>query len=691
MSTNDIREDVLDLTDNVIDDSIYANPSPNAIVFWTKDVDTLSGIQLRYIAGNTSDEAVNYCIKNNLFKYGDRFVNYFCKNHNDIAADYILKHYTVSGGMLGFVKESILANKNDKIVDHILANKNDEIVNRMISSKYNELLKNENDRIVEQILLPNITLIKNNDLFYRFSTNANNIAVDYFILNNMYDLLMYKNKNPKIFHYLKDTLKRPLSEIIEYFLELSDVPDMEILEMIVNNINGVDENGNELDDEDKFSDDVEELEIGSNPHPSIIEFCIKYRDMGFNLSGIYANKDIFDKNRLVEPVEDKNPIKFTETRDILKNSFCGKLPTHSNNSIEFNDIIKIKRSRRGSNVEHTVYETEGENKYIINVSKQSIGNGTYGSTHNGTMNGVQMIIKKIKIPTNEDNNVLSETIIQGHLACEHNKYLEEVGGFMIPEIYFIANINNTGTYLIGMEKLDGSLNDLLRLKIDIDKKSEYVYKCILNLSKTLYTLQQSCSFMHRDLHTGNIMFKGDLNDLDNVKWYIIDFGMSFIDIKQTFHKDTKWTTLSKYILTDERFEGVKLNPSQDLRILLIALLEYYDEYFNSQLNGWITEHLLHTSTYLPDKRLISFHNAYEDVYSIIDINLTPIHILSNSKPVYENNIIPTNKKLSQILSVKKIQSYTENPFTRLFVRERPNINKVLSQRLDQQQEECVIS
>jgi tRNA A-37 threonylcarbamoyl transferase component Bud32 len=262
-----------------------------------------------------------------------------------------------------------------------------------------------------------------------------------------------------------------------------------------------------------------------------------------------------------------------------------------------------------------------------------------------------MVIKKITIPLSSLKYVLSETIIQGHLACEHNEQLKQVGGFIIPEIYFIANLKNSNDYFIGMEKLDGGLIDLIRTpKINIDTKSEYMYKCISNLAKTLYILQKSCNFMHRDLHIGNIMFKGDLDDLDNVKWYIIDFGFSYVDIKQTFYKDNKPYTVSKDIIAIKRFPNSKLNPSQDLRLFFLSIIEY-NEAFNKKFNGWMTEHLIHTSTYLPTASSTIFHNAYEDIYSIIDPNLTPIHILKNKKPEYKTPIIPTNKKLTRILSM----------------------------------------
>lgn len=198
--------------------------------------------------------------------------------------------------------------------------------------------------------------------------------------------------------------------------------------------------------------------------------------------------------------------------------------------------------------------------------------------------------------------------------------------------------------------------------------------------------------MHRDLHINNIMFKGDINDLDNLKWYIIDFGFSFIDVKQTIDIYGKRSASSKYIITDERFKGFDLNPSQDLRMLFLYLLEYCRLRFNRELNGWIVDHLINVSTYLPSRRSSFFHNAYEEVYSIIDNNLTPSYILNNEKPIQNTKSKnpfkklfskerkkPVNIRLDFFLNELKNRSNKENPFKSIYLSMKDKINKVLKQ------------
>jgi len=545
-----------------------------------------------------------------------------------------------------------------------------EISTSMMKRHMVQLAYNENYRIVQYLLLPeNIKEINQKDsIMFAFCQNANDMVVDYFILNNIFHDMMYYNKNPRLIQHLIKT--RPTEEIIDNSYKFCTVPDLKIIKMIEDNIDDVYH--------------IIEDDIADNPHPYIVEFCIKYADRRFDLDGIYANEGIFDKNKVIETAEEDEKtveiVKFTDTHQKLKNKFCSKLPTHSNNRIDFNHIISVELHNKNAN--SVFYKTENEGKYRINIDQKYIGKGTYGAVYNGTMNGVQMVIKNITIPISKLEYVLSETIIQGHLACEHNEYLKEIGGFIIPEIYFIANVKNSDAYFIGMEKLDGSLYDFIRtVKINKDTKSEYMYKCILNLSKTLYVLQKYCNFMHRDLHIGNIMFKGDLDDLDNLKWYIIDFGFSYVDIKQTFYKDNKSYTISKDIIAIDRFPNSKLNPSQDLRILFLSLIEY-NEVFNAKFNSWMTDHLMSVSTYLPEIRPTIFHNAYEGVYHIEDPNLTPINILKDKKPIHKYPIRSIHMKLTNILSplwTKLVfKGYNKNPFESIFKQNKKIINSLIN-------------
>jgi hypothetical protein len=148
--------------------------------------------------------------------------------------------------------------------------------------------------------------------------------------------------------------------------------------------------------------------------------------------------------------------------------------------------------------------------------------------------------------------MVMESIIQVYLWCQITRQLgwgEEIlqgnRHAKIPRVYqLVRSLSDRSsktalqpTNMIVMEPLRGTLEDLIRWSsIDFDTKRNIVNEAFKQLALTLSVLQKHCSFEHRDLHIGNVMYTANARPIraGNLQFYIIDFGMSIMRI------DNKW-------------------------------------------------------------------------------------------------------------------------------------------------------
>ena len=340
--------------------------------------------------------------------------------------------------------------------------------------------------------------------------------------------------------------------------------------------------------------------------------------------------------------------------DILQD-ICTLIPSHINNKKSFTDILNVEKILYDDI--NTVFKDPSNGKSFKLINKH-IAKGANGYIFEGTFNGTDIVIKSIPINTKDIDHTMLEMIVQAHLACGHNSELEQIDSVLIPKVYFIAKSKKN--YFIGTEKLNGDLHDFIKSRTHIETKSETVKELIFKISRTLLLLQKKCNFVHGDLHASNIMYKGDIKDPKNLKWYIIDFGMSAINIRDNETKSDNIIVLSKYL---KQYKGdAKFFDSYDLRLLFLSLAANINM-FDDDFMRWFAIYLVSPATYLSvgdiDKAL--FHLGYDARHS--DRYLSPEFILSENEPPYvkiatERGCNIQNMYLSNLLdSLLGINSY----------------------------------
>jgi len=258
-----------------------------------------------------------------------------------------------------------------------------------------------------------------------------------------------------------------------------------------------------------------------------------------------------------------------------------------------------------------------------------LGNGSYGVVYagkrgykiDGKINyNKNIAIKVLQTPDVEE--FVNETLIHNELFCGMRGNWGTGG--RIPKIEFMASydINGQKQFLVGMEPLDGEGFNTFRTS------SKRFAKQIKSIATLLSKLQKKFKFMHRDLHTNNIMYKGD-------KMYIIDFGRSTIKVgNQWINKDRmEWL-----------FKKTKIfNPSQDLRTLSMFLLEIQMERVNGKHligNNLVLWYLLKSTGELP-----SYVNNWRErpfwtthpMINVIDDNFTPENIIKLMNRIINGN------------------------------------------------------
>lgn len=326
---------------------------------------------------------------------------------------------------------------------------------------------------------------------------------------------------------------------------------------------------------------------------------------------------------------------------------CPLIPSHTNNQMNFTDILEVEEIFSDSNSKIFKDTTNGKSFTLI---KKHIAEGSNGYVYRGIFNQIDIVVKSISTKTENFEYVIKEMLIQAHLACGHNSELEPLDSLLIPTIYFIAKTKNNN-YFIGSEKLDNDLYNFIKSNINKNLKSKIVKDLIFKVSRTLLLLQEKCNFIHGDLHIKNIMYKGDINDPDNLKWYIIDFGMACINIKNTETNSDNIIILSKYMKPYYTGDASHYD-SYDLRILFLSLAKKIHE-FDYDFQRWLAINLVSPSTYVDGEKSVLFHNAYRNIVS--DIYLNPEFILERTEPPYqgllkENGSSFLNEELAEIMN-----------------------------------------
>ena len=214
------------------------------------------------------------------------------------------------------------------------------------------------------------------------------------------------------------------------------------------------------------------------------------------------------------------------------------------------------------------YLSEDINLSLCFDSKCFLGEGTFGSVYKCKINDRNIVIKEPKnVGSEENTEVFEENMVQSELFCGLRGNWGS--GARIPKIEFMARLYmpiKNMKIVTGIESLDGDLYSLVTRKMASmthDEINKVLKSLLLQISELLIKLQDKYDFHHRDLHGGNIMYK---KIGDNYRWYIIDFGMSYMKVG-----DKKYHT--SYVGPYGRF--TKNNFAYDLRMLFPYVFTFF--------------------------------------------------------------------------------------------------------------------
>jgi hypothetical protein len=205
----------------------------------------------------------------------------------------------------------------------------------------------------------------------------------------------------------------------------------------------------------------------------------------------------------------------------------------------------------------------GSHKITI-YPNRIIGEGSFGKTLGASFDNQKIVVKTLHSKGSKLlTNIVRETVIQSHLSCSYSRYLLQNDMALIPSVKLIGKTTDVTEpeYYIGMDKLTMSLNQYLPMNRD---NSKNILKAINSVWKLIGYLQEKERFVHRDLHTGNIMYNAS-----NDRFYIIDFGMSCLLNKNVINNDTLYDPIPLDGTTPWRY----FNRDHDLRFFLGSVLD----------------------------------------------------------------------------------------------------------------------
>ena len=309
-----------------------------------------------------------------------------------------------------------------------------------------------------------------------------------------------------------------------------------------------------LSDKKKSSTEIKELSDYQKQEEIEENFIFDFDNFCHNI-GLIDDLALYDEIKFFVDKKELNPKAINNTifgaRGIFKNNrLIPTLVPDTNLSTKFKNVYDY-----------------GTHKIVIHP-KSILGSGSYGKIIKSSFDGKQIAIKTTHERSSEDkllNSIVRETVIQSHLSCSYSRYLEKHNDMaLIPSVKMMGKIltNDSYEYYIGMEKLNESLDDYL---IRNSNNSENILKAINAVWKLIGYLQNKEKFIHRDLHTGNIMY-----NYNNGRFYIIDFGMSCLLDKNVINNDSMYDPIP---IVENKAYNRYFNKSHDLRFFLGSVLD----------------------------------------------------------------------------------------------------------------------
>lgn len=292
-----------------------------------------------------------------------------------------------------------------------------------------------------------------------------------------------------------------------------------------------------------------------------------------------------------------------------------------------------------------VYKWSLNQVYKIRYLK-CVGRGAYSEIHkviftDATGKQKDMIVKHPK--KIDKSSSLRELYFHTLLYCDYGNH--------IPRIMNVFKIKSQILY--GVENMDGTLWDYFDEHIDDQMQ---LVRALYSITCILHELQEKYTFMHRDFHPGNIMYK---KVVSKYIWYFIDFNMSCMKIKEK--RLYQMSSTGHYNVLHN------FNSSHDMRMLIVFLyLQYMNKlptellhYILSLLDSFV-KYYSKKNKYHTDNTDMLLYGIYGDVVHIVDDNFDPLHvslvlkniidrkyILNHEHKKYRSGLLETNIQTSR--------------------------------------------
>lgn len=208
----------------------------------------------------------------------------------------------------------------------------------------------------------------------------------------------------------------------------------------------------------------------------------------------------------------------------------------------------------------------------LTFSNEPQKQGTFGQVANGTYMGQKVVVKRVKHPVHS-SVFLMEAIIQIIL---HNYTEKEDCAIRVPRVYKFAKCKFPRIItLYGKQTVVPTLYTVLIMQaIEGDSISKYinVEKHLTTIVDGLEQLQSDLSFVHRDLHAGNIIIEKSRKK--EKKAFIIDFGKACIGNPEIEVKNGMGKTVVQNYYD---FVTNCTNKSHDVCCLILNLVSVYNK------------------------------------------------------------------------------------------------------------------
>ena len=213
---------------------------------------------------------------------------------------------------------------------------------------------------------------------------------------------------------------------------------------------------------------------------------------------------------------------------------------------------------------------------------EQVAQGSFGTIHKASLGFSPCVVKIPKKGLSTQKDILeyhAENILQTELFCALRKLKVVQKSAKIPKPVMMCKYNTKDSqkHLFAMEPLEGDLGKWIRMHHNKFKNmsatEQEAYKrtftkmfieMLESICLLLIDLQHHFHFYHRDMHSGNLMYKkvGE----NKYKWFLIDFGMSTMIVHN--HRINKHAA-GMYDSWESGHGGA---TSHDMRLLILSLM-----------------------------------------------------------------------------------------------------------------------